>query len=87
MELTGRTYIFSAATLLLLAGALKSYHDLAATNEGRAMIHAWRVAACETLGIDGGNLRFGCHPQEIGPVETGVKTVMRGTAKTIQLGN
>ena len=61
MQLSGRSYIFVAATLLLLAGALKFYDDYARTPQGQARIFALKTKLCDAVSLESSNMRFGCH--------------------------
>ncbi len=61
MNLSGRSYIFAAATLFLLAAALRFYDDYAQTETGRAKIYAVKAAICDWASIDAQSMRFGCH--------------------------
>ncbi len=76
MELTGRTYIFAAATLLILAAALKVYDDYADTPQGQYRLRALKMSICEKVGVGAVSLRFGCHPDLI-RAETGARPKVR----------
>ena len=79
---SGRSFILSAATLLLLAAGLKVYDDFSQTPEGQQILREWRVAICERTGIDAGNMRFGCHSSQIAPKTTNTAVVVRRGTET-----
>lgn len=60
MELTGRTYIFVGATLLLLAGSLRLYSEVAEGSPDTLTTFGAGVAACDAKSIELGDRRLGC---------------------------
>ncbi len=55
MELTGRTYIFSAATLVLLAGALGLYSDHIAKG-GKMNLAGMKISSCQSSSVGSGQI-------------------------------
>ena len=95
MELTGRTYIFFAATLVLLTGTFKFYDE--AQQDGAApgtiMTRAAAAAECDRNAVDLGEFRLGCQTNTGGDVrvrriESGGSSILSGGgAKFVSAGN
>ncbi len=77
-QLSGRSYIFLAATLLLLAAALKVYSDFAKTEMGQAQIYAAKEAFCDWASLEAVNMRFGCHSNLIGGPSSSTRIIKAG---------
>lgn len=62
MELSGRTYIFCAATLVLLAGTGKLYEEARQDSATPGMIKTRAAAAaeCDRNAVEVGEMRLGC---------------------------
>ncbi len=86
MQLSGRSYIFVAATLLLLAGALKFYDDYAQTPAGQARVYAVKTAFCDWASVDAINLRIGCQSSLISAPSGGAAILAGGGGSTLRMG-
>ena len=84
MELTGRTYIFAAATLILLAGSLGLYSQ-AAKDDPTLALFGGEVAACKSNSVRTTNVSLGCQKDMVSGLGHG-QTIARGSAKTIRIG-
>ena len=83
MELTGRTYIFFAATLVMLGGAVNHYDQLTEDSADPSMVvtQAAAYAECDRNSLDFGDFRVGCHH---GNKDTRVR---RFTPDRVSVGN
>ncbi len=86
MQLSGRSYIFVAATLLLLATALKFYADYAATEAGQARLFALKIKVCNAVSVDLSGLRMGCDAGLITDTTGAANIMPKGGGSTIQMG-
>ncbi len=87
MELTGRTYIFAAATLVLLAGTLGLYSEHVAANGGKLSLAGMKISDCQSGSVRTSNVRLGCQADTFGSRMGTGQIVQRGSAKTIRLGS
>lgn len=94
MELTGRTYIFFAATLVLLTGTFKFYED--AQKDGAApgmlMTRAAAAAECDRNAVDLGEFRLGCQTNtgrdvRVRKMDAGSSLNLGGGAKFVSASN
>ncbi len=85
MELTGRTYIFAAATLVLLAGALSLYAEHADTAGGMSLA-GMKISNCQEGSVRTSNVRLGCQSDMLGSSIGAGQIVQRGSAKSIRVG-
>ena len=85
MQLTGRTYIFAAATLMLLAGSLRFYSDAAEEQPGLLSTLGTGIKTCQSQSVRTANVRLGCQSDMFGNAGGG-KMTSRAGAKTIQIG-
>ncbi len=62
MELTGRTYIFFAAILVLLVGTTNLYEQAKEENAAPGMVvtRAAATAECDQNSVELGDMRLGC---------------------------
>lgn len=60
MELTGRTYIFFAATLILLAGSVRLYSEVSAASPRQVNTVGAKMASCDARAVELANRRLGC---------------------------
>ncbi|MEY1557591.1 hypothetical protein AB3Y40_18330 [Yoonia sp. R2331] len=85
MELTGRTYIFAAATLVLLAGALGLYSDHIAKG-GKMNLAGMKISSCQSSSVRTSNVQLGCQSDTLGSSVGSGQISLRGSAKTIRVG-
>ena len=85
MELTGRTYVFAGATLLLLAGSLKFYADNQDGAPSMLATFGAGVTDCQSTSVRTANVRLGCQSDIVGGLGGG-SLVDRGGSKTIRVG-
>lgn len=86
MLINGRSYIFLAATLMLLAGSLKFYADADTYNPNQLATFGTDISSCQSQAIRTKNVRLGCQSDLTTGVGSGT-VVSRGSAKTIRVGN
>lgn len=83
MELTGRSYIFMAATLILLAGSLKLYQQ-EVDNRGLTLFGA-SIKACQDRSVRTENIKFGCS-NDLDNGGFGYARMVAGGAKMVSVG-
>ena len=85
MEWTGRSYVFLAATLLLLAGAIRLYVDKVEHSRGPVLLGAHSTGCTEhAFRLD--THVVGCKA-DMAHVPNAGSVVQRGTAKSIFVGD
>lgn len=86
MELTGRTYIFVAATLILLAGSLGFYQQHVEESGGSIQLFGVEAASCQSQAVRTANVSLGCR-KDLEQRGTGQVRTMAGGAKMVRVGS
>lgn len=85
MELTGRTYIFAAACLILLAGSLSLYQQHVDAQGGDISLFGAKEQSCRSQSVRTANVRLGCQ-RDLSSGGSGHVRAVAGGAKMVSVG-